>query len=398
MIDFIDTNANDGQINHQYASKDKAFYMNVEPMIAKTKTETTIVISSKYDYMKLSGEFAVMISPYEEYHYIPFNKFFDSVINLSAVNGKITFTYQFENEQMYRIIIAEKKENDLRLFLKSSIYALDEDLYGLFPLIGDLHCHTIYSDGFESPEMTVDGAVSKGLNFLAVTDHNCYDGSVKASKYAHDHNFPITIIRGEEYSSNFTNMHIISLGADKALPKCFYEIEEKFNDRVPDECTYIENFVEQIKQNGGVSVLCHPLWKPLQTKKARMDVPEGTLKEVLEKGVFDAIEIVSGSPSADLTTSVMQLLCANEYGAYPNKISYIGVTDSHHYSTDPNCGRHFTMVFSVGNSEVDILNALRLKKTVAIQVVDENNANCYGQFRLVKYANFLLKRKFNIIN
>jgi PHP domain len=39
-------------------------------------------------------------------------------------------------------------------------------------LKGDLHCHTVHSDGLNSVEEIVRNAVELGLDFLAVTDHN----------------------------------------------------------------------------------------------------------------------------------------------------------------------------------------------------------------------------------
>jgi predicted metal-dependent phosphoesterase TrpH len=37
---------------------------------------------------------------------------------------------------------------------------------------GDLHCHTLHSDGENSVEDIVRHAVGLGLDYLAVTDHN----------------------------------------------------------------------------------------------------------------------------------------------------------------------------------------------------------------------------------
>src|SRR6185312_10568708 len=39
-------------------------------------------------------------------------------------------------------------------------------------LRGDLHCHTLYSDGDSWPADMVGHAVERGLDFLGVTDHN----------------------------------------------------------------------------------------------------------------------------------------------------------------------------------------------------------------------------------
>src|SRR5262249_10150315 len=37
---------------------------------------------------------------------------------------------------------------------------------------GDLHCHTVYSDGDSWPADMLAEAISRGLDFLGVTDHN----------------------------------------------------------------------------------------------------------------------------------------------------------------------------------------------------------------------------------
>jgi hypothetical protein len=39
-------------------------------------------------------------------------------------------------------------------------------------LRGELHCHTWHSDGTLSPAQLVERAVARGMDFLAVTDHN----------------------------------------------------------------------------------------------------------------------------------------------------------------------------------------------------------------------------------
>lgn len=43
---------------------------------------------------------------------------------------------------------------------------------GMTWLAGDLHCHTVHSDGADSIETVAALAVSAGLDFLALTDHN----------------------------------------------------------------------------------------------------------------------------------------------------------------------------------------------------------------------------------
>ena len=63
-------------------------------------------------------------------------------------------------------------------------------LFLLFYFISniDLHCHTTASDGAYSPEQVVARAYSRGLNLLAITDHDDMDlytlGEKKVALYA----------------------------------------------------------------------------------------------------------------------------------------------------------------------------------------------------------------------
>ena len=36
----------------------------------------------------------------------------------------------------------------------------------------DLHIHSYYSDGTQSPQEIIDIALSKNINIIAITDHN----------------------------------------------------------------------------------------------------------------------------------------------------------------------------------------------------------------------------------
>ena len=52
--------------------------------------------------------------------------------------GCLHFTYMFDKEQEYSIRFGEKGGKEIKI----SLYAVEEDLYQLRPLKGDLHTHT----------------------------------------------------------------------------------------------------------------------------------------------------------------------------------------------------------------------------------------------------------------
>ncbi len=63
---------------------------------------------------------------------------------------------------------------------------------------GDLHCHTLHSDGLNSVEEIVANAVELGLDFLAVTDHNTNTHHEELERLSA---MPITLIPGEEVTT-----------------------------------------------------------------------------------------------------------------------------------------------------------------------------------------------------
>lgn len=393
MIKFVTFDKNNGAINYRYKNIDKSFYMNIDPIIALVNRQTQICIKSKYSYMELVGDYSITIFPYD-YFDKELSRFNTQSFTIAARNGCIEFTYVFPEEQMYKIVIKERTTNGEVLFLESCVYALEKDLFYKIPLIGDLHCHTIYSDGFESPENVIDSAMKLGLEFIAITDHNCYEGSVIAERYAKINKLPITVLHGEELSSKYTNAHILSLGADRAI--CIDECLTRNSEQTYSEVSFIKALCNNIKMNNGISVLCHPLRKPFSIYKPRTDVSLDVLKILIKMDNFDAVEIISGGQFDDYTAGQQQYLFASEYGN--RNIAYLGVTDSHHYSLDPNCGKRFTLVLADNASEKGILNAISEGKSVAVQLIDDKNAICYSKLRYVKYALFILKMKYGLIN
>lgn len=76
----------------------------------------------------------------------------------------------------------------------------------------DLHAHTWFSDGQDSPEVLVARAKAAGLDLLAVTDHDTLSGideTVEKGRAA-----GLEIVPGIEFSAHFKNVevHIVGLG------------------------------------------------------------------------------------------------------------------------------------------------------------------------------------------
>ncbi|MDP2948764.1 MAG: CehA/McbA family metallohydrolase [Chloroflexota bacterium] len=64
---------------------------------------------------------------------------------------------------------------------------------------GDLHCHTIHSDGLNTVEEIVTNARELGLDFLAITDHNTITHHEELARLAPG--TPVVLIPGEEITT-----------------------------------------------------------------------------------------------------------------------------------------------------------------------------------------------------
>ncbi len=121
----------------------------------------------------------------------------------------------------------------------------------------DLHVHTTHSrDAFCSVGEAVKAARAKGLDGIAITDHDSIGGHPEAKKLSRDGFF---VIPGIEVSS--ADGHILGLGVSELVPRGLPAGET----------------VKLIRELGGIAVAAHPFvpWKnPTLVYKAKFDAIE----------------------------------------------------------------------------------------------------------------------------
>jgi predicted metal-dependent phosphoesterase TrpH len=139
----------------------------------------------------------------------------------------------------------------------------------------DLHIHTNFSDGINSPEEVLRYAKKIGLDGIAITDHDTIRGSKKVRNLAKE--LEIILIPGVEITTEHGD--ILALG-----------VEEVFSGK-PLE------ILDKIRSSGGVSILAHPYGGYWRKSFAEMDV----VKE------FDAIEIFNASTPLESNIRAMEL-------------------------------------------------------------------------------------------
>ena len=85
----------------------------------------------------------------------------------------------------------------------------------------DLHLHTFFSDGLESPSVVVRRAKAAGIDVLAVTDHDGMGGVEEAVEEGR--RIGVQVVRGVEFSAEYAQdvpgfegcthyMHILEIG------------------------------------------------------------------------------------------------------------------------------------------------------------------------------------------
>ncbi len=80
----------------------------------------------------------------------------------------------------------------------------------------DLHLHTYYSDGVESPAFVVERAAAAGLNLIAITDHDTLGGWQKA-KVAAGH-LNVTVVPAAEFTASLHGQEVHLLGYFPSFP------------------------------------------------------------------------------------------------------------------------------------------------------------------------------------
>ncbi|MEP6655865.1 MAG: 3',5'-nucleoside bisphosphate phosphatase [Betaproteobacteria bacterium] len=96
----------------------------------------------------------------------------------------------------------------------------------------DLHSHSTYSDGLLSPAAVVARAASRGVDVLALTDHDEVAGLAEARAAAAD--VGITFVNGAELSVSWESLtlHVVALRIDPESPALVQGLEKIRSGRI----------------------------------------------------------------------------------------------------------------------------------------------------------------------
>ena len=166
----------------------------------------------------------------------------------------------------------------------------------------DLHLHTDFSDGLNSPRQVVQSASKAGLNLIAVTDHDTMEGAFRAQEYSlRRPDLNVRVILGEEVST--LNGHVIGIFLKKFIPP-----------RLSAKRT-----VQLIHDQGGLAILAHPFH--FYTGKNSDHV---RAVDLLHEVPFDGIETMNHGDALSFWSNKRALKMLDQYRLAP-----IGCSDAH---------------------------------------------------------------------
>ena len=193
----------------------------------------------------------------------------------------------------------------------------------------DTHMHTNLGDGMASPARVIEEAIRKGLQVIAITDHDHVEGAKRVVELLARQESTLQVITGVEVSTR--QGHLLGLFVSKA-PKALQSVEAS---------------IEAIKEQGGLVIIPHPLGRLVPS------LSHAKIDSLLNKGFpIDGIEIYNPSPANAAMRSTVQLANA-QWG-----FAEMGGSDAHFWQ---HIGAAYTLF--PGSSPDDLRRAI-LERTV----------------------------------
>jgi len=211
----------------------------------------------------------------------------------------------------------------------------------------DLHAHTRFSDGFLSPFDLVLQARRRGLDALAITEHNILFFPAELGRWFSRRTGGPTILVGEEVTTR--RFHVIGVGLTQRIHA---------DDPLAD-------VIREVHRQDGVVIAAHPVKPYWPSFEADIDG-------------LDAAEVmhpIAWSGREGWRWEDMRDFYDHERAA-GHRLTAIASSDYHFFST---LGLVRTLVFARGDDESAILDALRHGRTV----VYDRQARAYGDPELV---------------
>jgi hypothetical protein len=376
-------------------------YFDLSPRIVPVGQTSNITIRSPFGHRSLSSSepFTLRAHPMggisgdsDTTGGIPFN----------IAGEALTFSYHFLIEQEYTFVLQRTGDSQPGWKAEFRVYALETDLFTRRPYKGDLHMHTHYSDGQESPAYIAAACRRMGMDFIAITDHGQYAPSLEAIQAFKDAAIDLRIFPGEEVHPPGNPVHMLNIGGRFSVNALFTSSD--YRDQVqslqqqlpvPSEvdsysfasCTWT---FDRIRQAGGLGVFCHPYW----IYGNKYSVPSSLTDLLFERQPFDAYEVIGGYHRHEFDSNKLQVARYHEERIKGKRLPIIGVSDAHGVERDELAGWYYTILFAPSPELPDVIQGIKDLYSVAVEALPGETARAYGPLRLVQYALFLMREVF----
>ncbi len=285
--------------------------------------------------------------------------------------------------------------------LSAQLFAASREMAGLRPFKGDVHMHTTGSDGKHSVREMLPAARSRGMDVVAITDHDNHAPSVEGEREAAAWGGELVALRGEEITIRERGGHVLALNTPAPIgTRCHADatmaayagLAAAMGDRAlippltPGAYACARWVVDEIHAAGGLALMAHPYW---EGSRGKFYPPRCVFEQLLADGLLDGVELVGGSPATE-----GNLLCVAQYAermARGERWAIVGGGDAH---AADEIGREFTIVFAEALSADAVVRAVRERRSVACDARMGPASAVFGPFDLVEYAYFLLREFF----
>ncbi|EOR96176.1 secreted protein [Arcticibacter svalbardensis MN12-7] len=240
---------------------------------------------------------------------------------------------------------------------------------------GDLHTHTLHSDGKRTQQELIDEAKEKHLDFIISTEHNTNSANISWGLYNTEN---LLIINGEEVTSTqYGHWNAIGLNADTYI-----------DWRFTPEQNRIGQMISKVHNNGGLSVINHPFFNVKYINSFYYDAD-----------LFDCIEVWNGTWNG---LNDRALKWWDEQLRQGKKKIAIGASDTHKKAGSPNyLGVPQTVVYASGLSKNAIINGIKQGKAYVTSMDDMDiNLSLTAESQNVGLGDTLLLKagqRFNIL-
>ena len=319
-------------------------------------------------------------------------------IPVTPKDGIISVKYRFFGEQEWVLSVTndewESRGSKPRNF---RVYSLSEDMYGLNPYTGDLHTHSNGSDGWDDPAVVAANYRKAGFDFMALTDHHKREPSERMIDAYAGVPLGIKLYHGEEVHADPGQIHVVNFGGGYSVNEKLKEGGDALRERLrrmatgldlpagvnPMEAALRIWMADEIRKAGGISILAHPFW----VYKLTYHMNLATLNYCVDNRIFDALELFGGINQRE---NSLQLSYYMEKISTGKKPPIVASSDSHQTDPAEHFGTSKTMIFAKDCELDSIKEAISNYRTVAIYQLHGESPILIGDFRMVKYARFLI--------